>query len=76
MNHQHMCDFAENLQQVLEINPLSPLTVEGGLHRIQAIPAEQKKRDIEAEDELREVATVLVDGALVRSGFAVTDSNE
>ena len=34
------------------------------------------ERDIEAEDELREVATVLVDGALVRSGFAVTDSNE
>ena len=76
MNHQHMCDFSKNLQQVLEINPLSPLTVEVLLHWIQAIPAEQKKRDIEAEDELREISTALVNGTFVRFAFAVPDSNE
>ena len=74
VNHKHMWDFAKK-QKVLEINPRSPL-IEGLLHRIEALPAEVEERDIEAEDELREVATVLVDGALVRSGFAVTDSNE
>ena len=61
--------------KTLEINPRSPL-IEGLLRRIEQLPAEEEERDIEAEDELREVATVLVDGALVRSGFAVTDSNE
>ena len=74
VNQKHMRDFAKK-QKVLEINPRSPL-IEGLLHRIEALPAEGEERDIEAEDELREVATVLVDGALVRSGFAVTDSNE
>lgn len=73
-NHKQMWDFAKK-QKVLEINPRSPL-IEGLLRRIEQLPAEEDERDIEAEDELREVATVLVDGALVRSGFAVTDSNE
>ena len=74
VNHKHMWDFAKK-QKVLEINPRSPL-IEGLLRRIEQLPTEEEERDIEAEDELREVATVLVDGALVRSGFAVTDSNE
>ena len=69
-----MWEFAKK-QKVLEINPRSPL-IEGLLRRIEQLPAEEEERDIEAEDELREVATVLVDGALVRPGFAVTDSNE
>lgn len=71
-----MMDFAKK-QKVLEINPRSPL-IEGLLRRIEQLPAEdsEEERDTEAEDELKEVATVLVDGALVRSGFAVTDSNE
>ncbi|KAI0677113.1 heat shock protein Hsp90 [Trametes maxima] len=73
-NHKHMWEFAKK-QKVLEINPRSPL-IEGLLKRIEQLPAEDEERDVEAEDELREVATVLVDGALVRSGFAVTDSNE
>ena len=68
-----MWEFAKK-QKVLEINPRSPL-IEGLLRRIEALPAEEEERDIEAEEELREVATVLVDGALVRSGIAVTDSN-
>ena len=69
-----MWDFAKK-QKVLEINPRSPL-IEGLLRRIENLPTQEEERDLEAEDELREVVTVLVDGALVRSGFAVTDSNE
>ncbi|KAI0368136.1 heat shock protein Hsp90 [Pilatotrama ljubarskyi] len=73
-NHKHMWEFAKR-QKVLEINPRSPL-IEGLLKRIEQLPAEEEERDPEAEEELKEVATVLVDGALVRSGFAVTDSND
>ena len=69
-----MWDFAKK-QKVLEINPRSPL-IEGLLRRIENLPSQEEERDLDAEDELREVVTVLVDGALVRSGFAVTDSNE
>ena len=69
-----MWDFAKK-QKVLEINPRSPL-IEGLLRRIKQLPVEGEEPDVEAEAELREVATVLVDGALVRSGFSVTDSNE
>ena len=68
-----MWEFAKK-QKVLEINPRSPL-IEGLLRRIERLPTEEEERDVEAEDELREVVTVLVDGALVRSGFSVTDSN-
>ncbi|KAI1789557.1 heat shock protein Hsp90 [Ganoderma leucocontextum] len=74
VNHKHMWDFAKK-QKVLEINPRSPL-IEGLLRRIEQLPAEGEEPDVEAEGELREVATVLVDGALVRSGFSVTDSND
>ncbi|KAI0775934.1 heat shock protein Hsp90 [Trametes elegans] len=73
-NHKHMLEFAKK-QKVLEINSRSPL-IEGLLKRIEQLPVEEEERDVEAEEELREVATVLVDGALVRSGFAVTDSND
>ena len=69
-----MWDFAKK-HKVLEINPRSPL-IEALLRRIKQLPAEGEEPDVEAEAELREVATVLVDGALVRSGFSVTDSNE
>lgn len=69
-----MNEFAKK-QKVLEINPRSP-TIEGLLRRVKQLPAEDEERDIEAEDELREVTSVLIDGALVRSGFSVPDSNE
>jgi HSP90 family molecular chaperone len=69
-----MADFARK-QKVLEINPRSPL-IEGLLRRIEQLPSEEEERDLEAEDELREVTSILIDGALVRSGFEVTDSNE
>lgn len=58
---------------MLEINPKSPL-IEGLLARVQELAGEEK--DLEIEKELKEVASVLIDGALVRSGFQVHDSNE
>lgn len=59
----------------MEINPNSPL-IEGLLNRVQQLPTEEEGRDLEAEAELQEVASILIDGALVRSGFEVPDSNE
>jgi len=61
-------------QRVLEINPKSPL-IEGLLARVEDLNSEEE-RDLEAEKELKEVASILIDGALVRSGFQVHDSNE
>jgi heat shock protein beta len=58
----------------LEINPRSPL-INGILRRVNQLPSEEEYRDIEAEEELKEVASILIDGALVRSGFEVTDSH-
>ena len=60
-------------QRTLEINPKSPL-IEGLLARVEDLNSEEK--DAEAEKELKEVASILIDGALVRSGFQVHDSNE
>jgi len=69
-----MFEFAKR-QKVLELNPRSPL-IEGLLRRVEQLPGEDEERDLEAEDELKEVAGVLIDGALVRSGFEVPDSDE
>ena len=62
-------------QKTLEINPRSPL-IEGLLKRVERL-AEEDDEDIKKadEEELKEVAAVLIDGALVRSGFEVWDSN-
>jgi len=60
--------------KILEINPLSPL-IEGLLRRVRDLPTEEDEKDLDAEEELKEVASILVDGALVRSGFEVPDSN-
>lgn len=62
-------------QKTLEINPRSPL-VEGLLKRVERL-ADEEDEDIKKadEEELKEVAAVLIDGALVRSGFEVFDSN-
>jgi heat shock protein beta len=62
-------------QKLLEVNPRSPL-MEGLLRRVQQLPNEDEGRDLEAEEELKEVVAILIDGALVRSGYDVTDSNE
>ncbi|THH32719.1 hypothetical protein EUX98_g1478 [Antrodiella citrinella] len=69
-----MHEFAKK-QKILEINPRSPL-IEGLLKRVKQLPDEDEERDLDAEDELKEVTSVLIDGALVRSGFGVNDSNE
>ncbi len=69
-----MHEYAKKMK-LLEINPRSPL-IEGLLKRVEQLPSEEEERDLEAEDELREVTSVLIDGALVRSGFGVPDSNE
>ncbi|KIJ20006.1 hypothetical protein PAXINDRAFT_166181 [Paxillus involutus ATCC 200175] len=61
-------------QKVLEINPRSPL-IEGLLRRIEQLNADGEAKDEDLEAELREVASILIDGALVRSGFEVADSN-
>jgi heat shock protein 90kDa beta len=62
-------------QRLLEINPKSPL-IEGLLHRVEQLPSEEEGKDLEAQDELKEVTAILIDGALVRSGFQVEDSHE
>jgi len=69
-----MHSFAKK-QKIMEINPRSPL-IQGLLRRVEQLPSEEEGRDLEAEEELNEVASVLIDGALVRSGFGVPDSNE
>jgi len=60
-------------QRILEINPKSPL-IEGLLARVEDLASEEK--NLEVEMELKEVASVLIDGALVRSGFQAHDPNE
>ncbi|KAH7887755.1 Hsp90 protein-domain-containing protein [Phlebopus sp. FC_14] len=61
-------------QKVLEINPRSPL-IEGLLRHVEQLNADGDQKDEELEEELKEVASILIDGALVRSGFEVADSN-
>ena len=68
-----MFEFAKR-QKVLELNPRSPL-IEGLLRRVEKLEGENGERDLEAEEELKEVAAILIDGALVRSGFDVPDSD-
>ena len=69
-----MHEFAKK-QRVLEINPYSPL-IEGLLKKVKqlAFDDDDRDQDQEAEDELKEVTAILIDGALVRSGFDVPDS--
>lgn len=69
-----MHEYAKK-QKLLEINPRSPL-IQGLLRRVEQLPGEDEDRDVDAETELEEVTTILIDGALVRSGFDVPDSNE
>ncbi|KAF9534344.1 Hsp90 protein-domain-containing protein [Crepidotus variabilis] len=60
--------------KLLEINPYSPL-IEGLLRRVTDLPTDEDEKDVEAEEELKEIASILIDGALVRSGFEVPDNN-
>ncbi|OAX43511.1 HSP90-domain-containing protein [Rhizopogon vinicolor AM-OR11-026] len=61
-------------QKVLEINPRSPL-IEGLLEHIEELIADGDAKDVNTEAQLKEVASILIDGALVRSGFEVPNSN-
>lgn len=72
-NQGPMHEYAMKAKR-LEINPRSPL-INGILRRVNQLPSEEENRDIEAEEELKEVTSILIDGALVRSGFEVTDSH-
>jgi heat shock protein 90kDa beta len=47
----------------------------GLLRRVEQLPGPDEEKDVEAEEELKEVVSILVDGALVRSGFEVPDSH-
>jgi heat shock protein 90kDa beta len=67
-------DFAMKAK-TLEINPHSPL-IEGLLRRIKDLPSDEDEKDEEAEAELKEVTSILIDGALVRSGFDVQNKNQ
>ena len=60
---------------MLEINPRSPL-IEGLLKRVNNLPAEDEEPDLEAVAEINEVVSVLIDSAMVRSGFQVHNVNE
>jgi heat shock protein 90kDa beta len=68
-----MYDYASK-QKILEINPRSPL-IEVLLKRIMALPEEESERDQAEEMELKEIASILIDGALIRSGFTVMETN-
>ncbi|KAJ1309073.1 hypothetical protein OPQ81_004752 [Rhizoctonia solani] len=70
-----MHDWAKK-QKFLEINPNSPL-IEGLLKKVQVLNdvEEGEEKDSQLEEELKEVTSILIDGALVRSGFEVSDSN-
>jgi len=72
--NEYLRVFAKK-QKLLEVNPRSPLIL-GLLRRVEELPNEDEGRDLEAEEELKEVVAILIDGALVRSGYDVTDSNE
>ena len=69
-----MSEFAKK-QKILEVNPRSPL-IEGLLRRLVQLQTEEDETDLEAENELKEIASILIDSALVRSGFSVPDSNK
>jgi len=64
-------------QKALEINPRSPL-IEGLLRKVNLLEdvEEGQEKDAELEAEIDEIVSILIDGALVRSGFEVEDSNE
>ncbi|KAH8090583.1 putative cation-transporting ATPase [Filobasidium floriforme] len=68
------------MPKILELNPKSPL-VEGLLERLLEMPSFDEDINEEGtgptadELELRESAAILIDTALIRSGFNVKDSN-
>ena len=74
-DQEFMHEWAKK-QRVLEINPRSPL-IEGLLKKVQDLGEEEgEEKDPVLQAEVAEVVSILIDSALVRSGFSVEDSNE
>lgn len=76
-----MMQMMMQMPKILEVNPKSPL-IEGFLERVLDLPAvDEEESDAEStftsheEEELRETVRVLLDTALIRSGFIVPDTN-
>jgi heat shock protein beta len=78
-----MLPMMKQMPKILEINPQSPL-IEGLLERVYDLPQSDDVYDDEDADvavvsdeekELRETVQVLVDTAMIRSGFMVSDTN-
>jgi heat shock protein beta len=75
-----MLAMMAQMPKILELNPKSPL-VEGLLERLLELPSFDEDNDEDEtgptadELELRESAAILIDTALIRSGFNVKDSN-
>jgi heat shock protein beta len=76
-----MMQMMMQMPKILEVNPKSPL-IEGLLERVLDLPvADEEDSDPDStfasheEEELRETVRVLVDTALIRSGFIVPDTN-
>lgn len=72
----HMHEWARKQRQ-LEINSKSPL-IQGLLRKVEKWNdvEEGEEKDSELEEEIKEIAGILIDGALIRSGFDVADNNE
>jgi heat shock protein beta len=68
-----MHEFAMKAK-ILEINPHSPL-ITGLLNRVNNLSTDEDQQDLDAEAELKEIASILIDGALIRSGYGVPDNN-
>lgn len=68
-----MHELAKRLKN-LEINPYSPL-IQGLLRSVEQLSGLDDEPDEDAETQLREVAAILIDCALVRSGYDVPDAN-
>lgn len=78
-----MLPMMKQMPKILEINPRSPL-IEGLLERVQDLPQSDDIDEDEDSDvavmndetrELRETVQVLLDTAMIRSGFMVSDTN-
>ena len=71
---EYLDEFARRAK-LLEINPRSPL-IEGLLVKVEQLGDDEDTRDPVLEAELQEVSSILISGALIRSGFEVPDTNE
>lgn len=74
-----MVKMMMQMPKILEINPNSPL-IEGLLERVYDLPAADEDSDeatftSHEQEELQETVRVLLDTAMIRSGFLVADTN-